>query len=158
MSDGDKTQRVWDIMEKEHVCMMVTRDGGELRARPMGAMPDREAGVVWFVTDARAHKDDELRQSPEACISFESGNTYLSVSGRAEILRDTQKLEEIWNTAVDAWFPDGPQDPNVRLLRFEPHDAEYWEGPSSIVAGLKMAMASARDTRPDMGRNEKVSL
>ena len=155
---ADKTDHVWDIMEKEHVCMMVTRDGGELRARPMGAMPDRNAGVVWFVTDARAHKDDELRGDPKACIAFESGSTYLSVSGEAEILRDTQKLKDIWNIAVDAWFPDGPEDPNVRLLRFSPHQAEYWEGPGRIVAGLKMAMASARDSRPDMGDNQKVDL
>lgn len=155
---SDETERVWDIMEKEHVCMMVTRDGAELRGRPMGAMPDRDEGVVWFVTDARAHKDEELRSTPQACISFESGNTYLSVSGHAEVLRDTAKLKEIWNTAVDAWFPDGPEDPNVRLLRFEPHNAEYWDGPSSVVAGLKMALASARDTRPDMGDNRKVDL
>lgn len=157
MSD-DRTQHVWDIMEKSHVCMMVTRDGGELRGRPMGAMPDREERVVWFVTDARAHKDEELRDDPRACITFQSGNTYLSVSGGAEVLRDMAKLKEIWNTAVDAWFPEGPEDPNVRLLRFSPEQAEYWDGPNSIVAGLKMAIASARDTRPDMGDNAKVSM
>ncbi|ESR23114.1 pyridoxamine 5'-phosphate oxidase family protein [Lutibaculum baratangense] len=154
----DKIDHVWEIMEKGHVCMLVTRDGGELRARPMGAMPRRDEHVVWFVTDIRAHKDEELRADPSACITFESGSTYLSVSGHAEVMRDEAKMKEIWSVAVDAWFPDGPEDPNAVLLKFTPHEAEYWEGPGRIVAGLKMAMASIRDTPPDLGENKKVSM
>ena len=31
-----------------------------MRARPMHAIPDRDAGCIWFITDTRGAKDDEI--------------------------------------------------------------------------------------------------
>ena len=52
--------RVWDILEKNSTGMLTTRFSGGLRARPLDARPDRDAGAIFFLTDARRHKDDEI--------------------------------------------------------------------------------------------------
>ena len=44
--------RVWDILKANSIGMLTTQFGGGLRARPVDARPDREAGAIFFVTDA----------------------------------------------------------------------------------------------------------
>ena len=56
--------RIWDIVEKARVGMLTTQFGGGFRARPLQARPDRAAGIIRFITDARGAKDDEDRRDP----------------------------------------------------------------------------------------------
>src|ERR1044071_1216668 len=62
-------QRVWDILEKSSIGMLTTRFGGGLRARPLDARPDRTAGLIFFITDVRGLKDDEIALAPEVCFT-----------------------------------------------------------------------------------------
>ena len=60
MTKQNHISRVWDIVEKAPVGMLTTRFAGGLRARPLEARADRDAGIIWFVTDVRGAKDDEI--------------------------------------------------------------------------------------------------
>jgi general stress protein 26 len=150
--------RVWDIIETVGVCMMTTRFKDGLRARPLEARPDRDAALIWFVTDVRGAKDDEIAAHPEACLVFidHKQKAYLSLTGSAEVRDDHAKAAEIWKTTDDAWWC-GPDDPNVRVLRFEPAKAELWDGPASAaVAAFEFAKARATGEKPNLGENRKV--
>ena len=48
MSKTDNIDRIWDIIEKVSVCMLTTQFVGGLRARPLEARPDRDAGLIFF--------------------------------------------------------------------------------------------------------------
>jgi general stress protein 26 len=74
-------------------------------------------------------------------------------------LHDVAKIRELWSTEAQAWWPKGPADPDVRVLRVVPDSAEYWDtrGNSMIVA-LKLAAARLSGNPPDLGENEKVRL
>ena len=78
--------RVWDIVEKAGVGMLTTRFGGGLRARPLEPRPDREAGMIRFVTDVRGRKDDEIEAQPDVCfiVIEPKDKAYLSITGRAD--------------------------------------------------------------------------
>jgi general stress protein 26 len=152
--------RIWDVIEKVGVCMMTTRSADGLRARPLEARPDRDAGLIWFVTDVCGHKDDEIAAHPEVCLVFidHREKAYLSVTGHAEVHDDHAKAAEIWKKTDDAWW-DGPDDPNVRVLRFEPTRAELWDGPASAaVAAFEFAKARATGQKPNLGENRKVTV
>ena len=41
-----------------------------MRARPMHALPDQNAGWIYFITDRRGSKEEELRAAPEVCLAF----------------------------------------------------------------------------------------
>ena len=136
MTKQSHISRAWDIVEKARVGMLTTKFGGCLRARPLEARADREAGIIWFVTDVRGTKDDEIDAAHDIGLVFiaERDRAYLSITGRAFVTRDSAKAKKIWRKTDDTWFADGPDDPNVRLLRIEPITAELWDGPSSAAA------------------------
>jgi general stress protein 26 len=153
--------RVWNIIDKVGVAMLTTQFAGGLRARPLEARPDRQAGIIWFLTDVRSPKDDEVAASPHVCLVFiDAGErAYLSISGRAEITRDPAKAAEIWKSTDKVWWPGGPDDPTLRLLRVEPWTAELWDGPSSsAVAAFEFAKAKITGTKPNLGENRKVTV
>jgi general stress protein 26 len=157
----DHLDRVWDIIAKAGVCMMTTQFAGGLRARPLEARPDRDAGVVLFVTDVRGAKDDEIAAHPrQVGLVFidQRQKAYLSLSGHAGVMHDTESARRIWRSTDDAWW-DGPDDPNVRVLRFVPDTAELWDGPASrAVAAYEFAKARATGEKPDLGENRKVTV
>lgn len=160
-SHREQVDRAWDVVARVGVCMMTTAYAQGLRARPLEARPDRAAGLIWFVTDVRGAKDDEIADTPEVCLIFidPKQRVYLSLSGRAEVRRDAAKAAEIWAETDDVWWPEGPSDPNVRVIRFEPRLAEYWDGPaSSKVAACEFAKARATGEKPNLGENRKVTV
>ena len=152
--------RVWDIIEKVHVGMLTTRFAGGLRARPLDARPDRDEGIIWFVTDVRAGKDDEITAAPDVCLTFvdASDKAYLSVGGRASLARDPAKAAQIWKKMDDVWWPGGPNDPNVRVLRVEPHTAELWDGPGTVVAAFEFAKWRLTGAKPKVGEERKKTV
>jgi general stress protein 26 len=161
MTKQNQISRVWDIIEKAPVGMLTTRFAGGLRARPLEARADRDAGIIWFVTDVRGTKDDEIDAAHDIGLVFydEDGRAYLSITGRASVMRDTAKAKDIWKKTDDIWLTGGPDDPNVRVLRVEPITAELWDGPSS-TAGAAFEFAKARLTgeKPNLGENRKVTV
>src|ERR1044071_1990335 len=84
MAKDDKShiERVWEVIEKAGICMMVTRFAGGLRARPLEARPDRDAEVIWFLTDVRGLKDDEVEVDRNVCLTFVylKEKVYLSIT------------------------------------------------------------------------------
>jgi general stress protein 26 len=160
MSETD-LDRVWEIMEDISVCMVTTHAGGRMRSRPMHAIPDREENAVYFITDTRGAKDDEIAAAPDVCLAFADigDNTFLSITGTAETVRDPDKAEEFWSTEAQAWWPRGPRDPAVRLLRVEPEQAEYWDTRgNSITVALRLMAARMTGRPPDLGTNRKVNV
>jgi general stress protein 26 len=132
-----------------------------LRARPLEARPDREAGIIWFLTDVRSPKDDEVAACPDVGLVFidATDKAYLSITARAEIARDPAKAAEIWKSTYKVWWPGGPDDPTLRLLRVDPLTAELWDGPaSSAVAAFEFAKAKITGTKPNLGENRKVTV
>jgi general stress protein 26 len=160
MSETD-LDRVWDIMEDISVCMVTTHAGGRMRSRPMHAIPDRDENAVYFITDIRGAKDDEIAAAPDVCLAFADigDNTYLSVTGTAATVRDPAKAEELWSTEAQAWWPRGPRDPAVRVLHVVPEQAEYWDTRgNSVTVALKLMAARMTGQEPDLSTNRKVNV
>lgn len=153
------TDRAWDLMKKIGFAMLVTRDGDRLRARPMHAYLERENNAVYFLTDARRHKDEEIARNPEVNLSFAdaSDQKYVSVSGTAEVSNDRARIKQLFSTPAKAWW-DSAEDPNIRVLKFTPDDAEFWDSPGSVISYVKMAAAAVTGSRPEIGDNRKVAM
>ncbi len=109
--------------------------------------------------DARRHKDEEIAREPQVNLSFaDAGDRkFVSLSGRAEVSNDRAKIRELFGTAAKAYW-DNADDPNIRVLKVVPEEAEFWDSSGKLVGAIKMAAAAATGTRPDMGDNRKVSM
>ena len=124
--------------------------GTELHSRPMGAFVRREEGAIYFFTDERAHKDDEISRYPQVCLAFAdtSGQKYVSISGLAQISADREKIEELWAIPAKAWWKT-PDNPAIRLIKVTPQEAEYWDAPGNIVSSFKVAFALVTGGYPE---------
>ena len=159
-NDNTRDQdRVWELMKKIGFAMLVTQDGGKLRARPMSAHLDRDNNAIFFLTDARRHKDDEIARNPAVNLSFADagGQKYVSVTGTASVSNDRAKIKQMFTTPAKAWWGSA-EDPNIRVLKITPDDAEFWDSPGTVISYVKMAAAAVSNTRPEIGDNRKVSM
>lgn len=152
---------IWKNVERIGSCMMVTQAGSAIRARPMHGSARHEENAIWFFTSKSAPKDEEIRQNPEVCLCYSDvgSNTYISLSGAIEPDDSREKIRELWNPGAQAYFPAGPADPNVLLLKFSPHAGEYWDAPSNpVVIAVQFIKARVTGERAKLGENAKVMM
>jgi general stress protein 26 len=160
MSGQDSTERVWHIIEKVGIAMLTTSFPGGMRARPIETRPERDAGLIWIVTDARSGKEHEIEAEHDVGLVFmdQKQKAYLSITARAEIKFDHAKAAEIWKSTDGIWWK-GPDDPNVCVIRVRPLTAELWDGPASqAVAAFEFAKARLTGSKPNLGENRKVTV
>jgi general stress protein 26 len=150
---------VWEMMKEIGFCMLASRDGEDIRSRPMAAYLERDENRILFLTDKESHKEEEIEAFPNVGLAFADAgkHNYVAVTGRAALSNDREKIKEIFSVPAKAWW-DSPDDPAIRLLVVTPKDAQYWDGPGTVRSYIKMAAAAVSSARPDMGENEKVSL
>lgn len=62
----------------------------------------------------------------------------MALIGEARIGTNPEKIKELWNPMLKIWF-DGPEDPNVTLIRVTPTDGFYWDTKSGkMIQMVKM--------------------
>jgi general stress protein 26 len=157
----ESVARLKELLEDIDFCMLTTIDSGQLRSRPMSTQQAEFDGDIWFFTDDNTHKIEEIKKDDRVCATYSKpgDSTYVSVSGRAEIVRDRAKMEELWSPILKAWFPEGLDDPHLCLLKVTAEQAEYWESSSGkVVQLLGFVKAIATGEQADWGENRKVDL
>jgi len=134
--------------------MFTTRDGnGHLISQPMTNQQVDAEGGLWFYTRSTTELWDNIAHEPEVNVSFADpdNSTWVSVSGQAERVVDRSQIKALWNSMVQAWFPAGPEDEHVVLVRVMPHAAEYWDSnDSKMVRMFAMAKAAVTGSTPDL--------
>ena len=144
-----------EMISDIRVAMLTTFPrGGKPHARPMYTQKleaEHFDGTLWFMTDAESVKVAELDQNPDVLITYAapSKNRYVVVTGQARAEHNPEKARELWNIHAKGWYPDGPEDPNLALIRVHASAAEYWDGPSSTSYFLNLLTAVMSGTRVD---------
>lgn len=131
--------KLYALIEDMRICMMTTVDTqGRLFSRPMYALAPDEAGDLWFFTRLSSPKVREFGADGRVNLAFShpGKQNYVSVSGRAQLVRDRQRIAQMWAEPMRAWFPDGEDDPELVLVRVHPETGEYWDSPSGAVVFL----------------------
>lgn len=161
-SEQEAVTKLGKMIKGISIAMMTTGlQGGELRSRPMVTQQIDFDGELWFFTDADSAKIYEIGRDNHVNVSYADpgGNRYVSVSGTAAVTKDRSKVKELWTPIHKAWFPNGPDDPNLTLIRVSVQKAEYWDAPSSkVVQILGIAKAAIAGQRYQPGEHEKLDL
>jgi general stress protein 26 len=151
--------RVWTMMKKIGYCMLITGREEGLSSRPMATIVRKENDDIVLLTEKLSGKDIQIHQNPNVLLNFCDGsNEFISLKGVAKISEDRGLIKELWNPGAQAYFPKGPDDPNVVAIIVSPKDAEYWITNSGLISSVKMAFAIATGQQPDLGENKKLSL
>ncbi|WP_371395336.1 pyridoxamine 5'-phosphate oxidase family protein [Fretibacter rubidus] len=161
MTYADKIENLFEIINDLNIGMLVSENGGELRSRPMKAFTDKDTNTIWFLTHTRSAKVLEISQDQDVNLSFAcpKENNYVSVSGKASLSRDAEKIDDMWSDKMAVWFDCEKNDPAVAAICVSPTTAEYWKGEDSGLKRMwEITKAKVTDTKPDLGDNETVCL
>lgn len=157
----ESIEKLKGMLEGIDFAMLTTIASGKLRSRPMSTQEMDENGNLWFFTSDETHKVDEIEADDRVLVAYSEpdDNTYVSVFGHAEIVRDQAKIDELWNPIHKAWFPEGKDDPHLCLLKITIEEAEYWDSPNSKlvqIAGFVKALVTGQEA--DGGDYGKIKL
>jgi general stress protein 26 len=136
-TDSRARRRAVEIAQDSRFCMVTsTAADGALHARPMTPQQVTDDLEAWFFISGTSEQAADIAERPSVNLSFDGSSDWLSVAGTAMLVDDRRLLQEMWNPVVEAWFPAGPQDPDLRLLRVDAESAEYWKAPGGRAASL----------------------
>lgn len=159
----DDLQKLRELVKDIDFCMLTTVDeNNDLHSRPMSVNGDIDPdGDLWFFTNASSHKVSEIARLPKVNVSFAdpANQHYVSITGTAQLVRDREKIEELWKPEFKMWFPEGKDDPEIALLRVNLEKAEYWDSPSSTIAYvLSFVSSMVTGKEADYGENKKLNF
>jgi general stress protein 26 len=158
----DVRQRLWREIDKGTTVMLGLTGDPAQHFQPMTAFCEKdEGGPVWFYV----RKDNDLvrqaGQGRSAMFNFmnRSHDFIACVAGALQADHDPERIQRFWNPVVAAWFPEGKDDPNLTLLRFDPEDAQVWLSHGNPIRfGWEIAKANLTKTQPDVGDTAHLRL
>jgi general stress protein 26 len=103
---------------------------GKLHGRPMATQQVEFDGDLWFYTYKDSSKVKEIQENPQVQLGYnkDEKQTWVDVLGHAEIIEDDAKKKELWYDELRRYFPNGPEDDTVVLIKVKPREAEIWSG------------------------------
>ncbi|WP_303673758.1 pyridoxamine 5'-phosphate oxidase family protein [Vampirovibrio chlorellavorus] len=115
--------------------MLITHgSNGHLHGRPMAVAEiepvesERFSCYLWFLTGLETSKADEIRQNQQVLVTFQDRQKpFLTLSGRAHIVQDAERVDAFWRENYRRWLPQGKGDPNLALIRVRLDDGQVWE-------------------------------
>jgi general stress protein 26 len=139
------------------ITMFTTIDAeGHFVSRPMAHHLVEPDGDLWFFAERDSRVVEQITANPHVGLTLTSNDTWISVDGDAGVVEDQAKKNELWNSWVEAWLPQGPDDPNVVLLKVDAHTAEYWDTPGGTVASLLSFAKSKVTGEPYQGTDRET--
>lgn len=162
-NDKAAREKVFELLKGIGLCMLASRgEDGLMHARPMATSEAKSfGGELWFFTDVHSPKIEEIRRDPSVLLTYADDDRqhYVSVAGKAEIVRDVARQKELWSEGNRTWFPQGAEDPDIALIKVTVDIAEYWDAPSStMVYAYGYLKAVTTGERPNPGENATVTF
>ena len=111
------------IMNDAGVCTLITLDNGMPAARTMEAFPPEDDFIVWFGTNSKSRKVEQIKENPTAVLHYldKDASGYVMIHGRAELVNDQKLKKEWWKPSWGAFYPDKE---NFLLIKFIPDSME----------------------------------
>ncbi len=157
-SGSEQREHFRKLLQQFHTAMLITTGGGELRARPMAIAKVEDDGRVWFLTGAETAKVHEIENETRVLLTCQNDRSaYLSLGGRADLVRDHAKIAELWQEPYRVWFPQGKDDPSIELIVVRPEQGEFWdnEGFNKLDYLFQTAKAYVTGTTPEIDEGKQ---
>ncbi len=134
-------KKVRQLVERSGVALLMTLDDrGAPVGRPMlPLLLDRDPHL-YFLTHQRSRKVAEISARPDVALAITASDSYVLISGRADVLHDAALLDKLWHPTYRAWFPEGKDDRDTTILRISVQRVDYWEPPRTRLARIGEAI------------------
>lgn len=157
----ESRERLKDMVDDITFAIMVTGlDKRPINAIPMSSKKVDKGGNIWFLSKSSSEHNKNLEKDSDVHLLYSkpSDMEFLSVYGKAEIIKDRAILEELYNPKTDNWF-EGPDDPSLTAIKVSPAEAYYWDSKSNkYITLLKMGVGAITGDQKDIGEKGKLNL
>jgi general stress protein 26 len=110
--------------------------GGAIAGRPMSNNRDLDFdGDAWFFTCEDTRTVADIVRDPQVGLGYQGKSGalgfkpfFVSVEGRAELIRDKARFAEHWTKDLDRWFEQGIDTPGLTLIKVTAERLHYWDG------------------------------
>lgn len=150
---ADKT--LADLAEKmkdiDFTVLSTRTDNGAIAARPMSNNREVEFdGDAFFFTCDEARTVADIERDPRVGLAYQAKSGmlgmrpfFLTVEGRAEIVRDKARFADHWTKDLDRWFEQGIDTPGLTLLKVAAERIHYWDGYDEGEIKVREAQAAS---------------
>ena len=150
--NSDQRAEMCRLIQNLTISMMTTANNeGGLTSRPMSPLLLDACGDLWFFTDVRSEKVKHLDVINLGFIDSTRA-TYVSLSGHGILHNERSYIDRLWTPFAKPWFAEGPESPNLVLLKFVTQSAEYWNSAQSRMVALLTTPEAAFDEMSDRSR------
>ena len=133
MSLPEISEKMRDI---DFAVLTTRSDGGSLAARPMSTNRQVEFdGDSYFFTCADTRTVADIERDPKVGLAYQGKSGmlgmkpfFLTVEGRAELIRDKARFAEHWTKDMEVWFKQGIDTPGLTLIKVHAERLHYWDG------------------------------
>ncbi|HKX78485.1 MAG TPA: pyridoxamine 5'-phosphate oxidase family protein [Novosphingobium sp.] len=150
--DKQVQHEFWEAFE-DSPFIMIKLQGAAGHAEPMTAQLDKSARhAVWFFLP----RGNRIAAGGKAMghVATKGHDVFACIDGTLVEETDRARREKHWDNAAEAWFPNGLDDPNVLMLRFEIQDAEVWTADPSLRG--KFHLLTGTQISPDQAGKHAV--
>jgi general stress protein 26 len=88
----------------------------------------KENYLIYLATNARWHKIRQIKANPKASVYYcqPDENLGMMVAGKAEIVRDKELKNKLWQKGWEVYYPGGPQGRVFTIIRLTPAFVKGW--------------------------------
>jgi len=162
MSKQQQMDKVQAMVNDIEYTMLTTRTYEDhLHSCPMNTTETSiGAKEIWFIGHSPSETVDNIKKNPQVNLAYVSQDDkqYLSITGKAELVEDKDKLDELWSMAYNAYFEQGKEDPKVQLIKVVPQGAEYWANGNAFASAVKMTAAAVTDNAIEKSLGDNFSI
>lgn len=157
----EANEKIKQLVESADICLFTTDlTALPLKTRPMSTQKVDDEGGLWFFSEKDSDKNQHIAKDNRVQLFYsnKTSSEYLSLYGTAIIIKDDAKAEELWKTHVKIWF-DGPDDPNLTIIKVTPQDGYYWDTKDGkLISLVKMAVGVITGKEMNGGVEGKVKM
>lgn len=159
MSPGEERQHFIGLLRKFRTAMLVTVGVDQhFHPRPMAIAEVEDDGRLWFLTSVESAKVSEIQADSHVCVTAQDEQSaFIALTGRARLVHDPAKIDQIWNEAFRVWFPGGKDDADLELIAITPQFGEYWDNSGVNRASYlwEAAKAYVTGTTPEIKEGQQ---
>jgi general stress protein 26 len=133
--------KFWSMLKKDRTMMLGLYGVDEGHTRPMTANLVEHSNSIWFFGARNSEIAQSLANRTQRVVAnftSKGHDVFATLHGLLKIDDDRDRIDQLWNPFVAAWYQEGKGDPNLVLFRLDAERAEIWLDGSNILAGIKM--------------------
>jgi len=163
LSNDEGIEKLKTLIDDIDICMFSSfpKNSPYPHTIPMSRQEVDVEGNIWFIYSSESQFHKYIMENPKVTLSFSDVKNYkfLNVNGLVEIINDQNLVDKYWNKFIESWFNEGKEDPRIRIIKYIPKEAYYWDnGSNKLLTLLKITTQFISGNKLDPGNEGSIHL